>query len=207
MTLVAALDYLSVFIFALSGALAASRAQLDLVGFLFIACITGLGGGTVRDLVLSRGEIVWIAQPGILLPACGAAVLVFFLAHRVDSRRRALDWADAGALSVAVPAGVGVALGMGHGPAVVLIAGMLTGAVGGMIRDVICNEIPLVLRQGELYLSAAFAGALAALGAVWIGVPQGAALILCAAVTFLLRAGSLIFGWRLPVYRSRPPKG
>jgi len=206
MTLLAALDYLSVFVFALSGALAASRAQLDLVGFLFIACLTAVGGGTVRDLLLNRETVFWVANPAILAPACGAAAGVFFTAHLLESRRRALDWADAGALSVAVPAGVGVALNLGHGPAVVLIMGMATGALGGLMRDVVCNEVPLVLRQGELYLSAAFAGAAAALAGVALGLDQGPSLLACAAVTFGLRAGSMVFGWRLPVYRSRPPR-
>jgi len=206
MTLLLILDHLSVFVFALSGALAASRAQLDLVGFLFIACLTAVGGGTVRDLLLNREAVFWIANPAILAPACGAAVGVFFTAHLIESRRRALDWADAGALSVAVPAGVGVALNLGHGPAVVLIMGMVTGALGGLMRDVVCNEVPLVLRQGELYLSAAFAGAAAALSILALGLPQGWALIGCAGVTLALRAGSMVFGWRLPVYRGRPPR-
>lgn len=206
MTLLSVLDHLAVFIFALSGALAASRAQLDIVGFLFIACLTAVGGGTVRDLLLNRDAVFWVANPAILAPACGAAVGVFFTAHLIESRRRALDWADAGALAVAVPAGVGVAMGLGHGPAVVLIMGMATGALGGLMRDVVCNEVPLVLRQGELYLTAAFAGALAALAGVSAGLPQPAALMLCAAVTFLLRAGSMAFGWKLPVYRARPPR-
>lgn len=206
MTLLAVLDFTSVFIFALSGALAASRAQLDIVGFLFIACLTAVGGGTVRDLLLNREFVFWVANPAILAPACGAAVGVFFTAHLLESRRRALDWADAGALAVAVPAGVGVALNLGHGPAIVLIMGMATGALGGLMRDVVCNEVPLVLRQGELYLSAAFAGASAALIGVALGAPQPLALIACAAVTFLLRAGSMAFGWKLPVYRSRPPR-
>jgi uncharacterized membrane protein YeiH len=206
MTLLAVLDYTSVFIFALSGALAASRAQLDIVGFLFIACLTAVGGGTVRDLLLNREFVFWVANPAILAPACGAAVGVFFTAHLIESRRRALDWADAGALAVAVPAGVGVAMNLGHGPAVVLIMGMATGALGGLMRDVVCNEVPLVLRQGELYLSAAFAGASAALIAAALGAPQPLALLACAGVTFLLRAGSMAFGWKLPVYKPRPPR-
>ena len=206
MSLVAALDYLAVFIFALTGALAASRAQLDLVGFLFIASLTAVGGGTVRDLLLNRDMVFWIANPWYIGTACTAAVLVFFTAHRLESRRRALDWFDAGALAVAVAAGVGVALSLGHSPAVVLMMGMATGTFGGLMRDVVCNEVPMVLRQGELYLSAAFAGALTALGTVAITGATPPALLACAVVTFLLRAGSLIFGWRLPVYKPRPPR-
>lgn len=206
MTVIAALDYLSVFVFALSGALAASRAQLDLVGFLFIASLTAVGGGTLRDMMLNRDMIFWIANPWYIGMACSAAILVFFTAHRLESRRAALDWLDAGALSVAVPAGVAVAWSLGHGPAVVLIMGMVTGAMGGLMRDVVCNEVPLVLRQGELYLSAAFAGALSALVVMHFTGQHALALLACAAVAFLLRGGSLAFGWRLPVYKSRPPR-
>jgi len=206
MTLLVALDYLSVFVFALTGALAASRAQLDLVGFLFIASLTAVGGGTLRDVLLNRDTVFWVANPWYIGTACGAAIVVFFLAHLLESRRSALDWLDAGALSVAVPAGVGVAWSMGHGPAVVLIMGMITGAMGGLMRDVVCNEVPLVLRQGELYLTAAFAGALSAVGLAHFEASVPAALLTCAVVTFLLRSGSLAFGWRLPVYKSRPPR-
>lgn len=206
MSLVAALDYLAVFIFALTGALAASRAQLDLVGFLFIACLTAVGGGTVRDLLLNRDMVFWVANPWYIGTACTAALIVFFTAHRLESRRRALDWVDAGALAVAVSAGVGVALSLGHSPAIVVMMGMATGAFGGLMRDVVCNEVPMVLRRGELYLSAAFAGALSALAVVALTGATPPALFACAAVTFLLRAGSLAFGWRLPVYRPRPPR-
>ena len=206
MSLVVALDYLAVFIFALTGALAASRAQLDVVGFLFLASLTAVGGGTVRDLLLNRETVFWIANPWYIGTACTAAAIVFFTAHRLESRRRALDWFDAGALAVAVAAGVGVALSLGHGPAVVVMMGMATGAFGGLMRDVVCNEVPMVLRKGELYLSAAFAGALSALAVVALTGAAVPALLACAAVTFLLRAGSLVFGWRLPVYKPRPPR-
>lgn len=206
MSLLTALDYLSVFIFALTGALTASRAQLDLVGFMFIASLTAVGGGTVRDLLLNRDMVFWVANPWYIATACAAAVLVFFTAHFLESRRAAIDWFDAGALAVAVAAGVGVAWSTGHGPAIVLIMGMATGALGGLMRDVVCNEVPLVLRQGELYLSAAFAGALVALAVQYVSGQTGLALIACAAMTFALRSGAMVFGWRLPVYRSRPPK-
>lgn len=206
MSVLAALDYLSVFIFALTGALAASRAQLDLVGFLFIASLTAVGGGTTRDVLLNRDLVFWVTDPWYIGTACLAAVLVFFLAHKLENRRRALDWLDAGALSVAVSAGVGVAWSLGHGPAIVLIMGMITGSVGGMMRDVVCNEVPLVLRKGELYLSAAFAGALVAQGIHLFTDLDLMAYVACAVVTFLLRAGALVFGWSLPIYKDRPKR-
>ncbi|MCV2874024.1 trimeric intracellular cation channel family protein [Defluviimonas sp. WL0050] len=205
MTLLDFLDYASVFIFALTGALVASRAQLDIVGFAFLASLTAVGGGTVRDVVLDRNPVFWIAEPTYIGVAVVAAVLVFFTAHIFESRLKVLTWLDACALSVAVPAGTGVALLFNHHPAVALLMGVATGCLGGLMRDVVCNEVPLVLKQGELYVTAAFAGSGAALVAFQF-LPAGMALLICAAVTFTLRAGSLIFGWSLPVYRSRPPR-
>jgi uncharacterized membrane protein YeiH len=203
----ALLDYGSVLIFAITGALVASRAQLDLVGFAFIACLTALGGGTIRDLLLDRNPIFWIADPTYLAVGAGAALVVFFTAHLLESRMRALIWLDSLALAIAVSAGAGVALGLEQSPVVVILMGMITGCMGGLMRDVVVGEVPLVLRQGELYVTAAFTGAASAVLAVTVGLSVPLALLLCAAVTWVLRAGSLWFGWHLPVYRSTPPKG
>ncbi|MDF2140516.1 trimeric intracellular cation channel family protein [Paenirhodobacter sp. CAU 1674] len=202
----AILDYASVLIFALTGALVASRQQLDLVGFIFIAALTAVGGGTLRDLLLGRDPVFWVGRPDLIVLIAGAAIVVFFTAHLLESRYRALLWLDACALAVAVPAGVAVTMTLGHGPVIVLIMGVVTGSFGGLARDVVCNEVPLTLKQGELYLSCAFAGAAVALlvtAAGFVGLP---ALIACGAVTFALRAGSLRWGWKLPVYKPRPPR-
>lgn len=199
------LDAASVFVFALTGALAASRAQLDIVGFLFFAALTAVGGGTVRDLLLDRNPVFWIARPDILLVAATAAVLVYFTAHLVESRARWLAWLDAFALAIAVPAGLAVAFAQGVGGGVAMIMGVLTGTFGGLMRDVVANEVPMVLRQGELYVTAAAAGALAAVLAQNI-LPTAPTLIIAGLVTFALRAGSLAFGWSIPVYKTRPPR-
>jgi uncharacterized membrane protein YeiH len=180
MSALALLDYTSVFIFALTGALAASRAQLDIIGFAFLASLTAVGGGTLRDLLLDRNPVFWIAQPEHIAIACVAAGLIFFTAHLFESRARLLLWLDALAL--------------------------MTGTFGGLMRDVVANEVPMVLRQGELYVSAAFGGAIVALLSANV---SGAPLVVlgsCVLSTFVLRAGSIAFGWRLPVYRARPPK-
>lgn len=202
--LISGLDYASVAVFAITGALVASRSQLDIVGFIFIACLTAVGGGTVRYIILNR-EVFWVADPVMLAVASAAAVLVFITAPMLESRYRVLRWVDACALAVAVPAGVGVALAAGMGWPIVLVMGMVTGCMGGLMRDVVCNEVPLVLRQGELYVTCAFAGSLAAV-VTGSALGNDAGLLACAAVTFLLRAGSLALGWRLPVYKSRPPR-
>ena len=206
MSLTVLLDYAAVLVFALTGALVASRAQLDIVGFFFIACLTAVGGGTLRDVLLNRDTVFWVAEPAYIAIACAAALVVFFTAHLLESRYRALIWLDSLALAVAVPAGVGVAMGMAQPAAIVLIMGIVTGCLGGLMRDVVCNEVPLVLKQGELYATAAFAGAGAALIAHEAGASTGMALLACGVSTWVLRAGSLAFGWRLPVYKSRPPR-
>lgn len=206
MSALALLDYASVLVFALTGALVASRAQLDLVGFAFIACLTAVGGGTVRDLLLDRHPVFWVGQPDYILIAVGAAVLVFFTAHLVESRYSWLIWLDSFALSIAVAAGTGAALSLDQSGIIVVLMGVTTGCLGGLMRDVVCNEVPLVLKQGELYVSAAFAGAFSAVAATHLGVEGLPALALCATICWALRAGSLIFGWRLPVYKARPPR-
>ncbi|MFK7836057.1 MAG: trimeric intracellular cation channel family protein [Sulfitobacter sp.] len=206
MTLVALLDYGSVLIFAITGALVASRAQLDLVGFAFIASLTALGGGTIRDLLLDRNPIFWIANPTYLAVAAGAALVIFFTAHLLESRLRAVIWLDSFALAIAVAAGAAVALSLDQSGVIVILMGMITGCMGGLMRDVVVDEVPLVLKQGELYVTAAFAGAATAAVARHSGVETLPALIGCAGVTWVLRAGSLWFGWHLPVYKSTPPK-
>lgn len=206
MTWVALLDYGSVLVFALTGALVASRAQLDPIGFIFIAGLTAVGGGTVRDVLLDRNPVFWIGEPTYLAVATAAALIVFFTAHLLENRLKALVWLDSLALAIAVAAGAGVALNLGQPAPIVILMGVITGCMGGLMRDVVVGDVPVVLKQGELYVSAAFAGALAA----WIvrsyfglGLP---ALAICAGVTWALRAGSLAFGWRLPVYKARPPR-
>ncbi len=206
MTAVPVLDFAAVLVFAITGALVASRAQLDLVGFAFIACLTALGGGTLRDLLLDRNPIFWMAQPAYLGVACAAALVVFFTAHLLESRYRALIWLDSLALAVAVAAGAGVALSLGQNPVIVILMGMITGCMGGLMRDVVVGQVPLVLKQGELYVTAAFAGAAtAAIAHPYVPEPLYA-LAACAGMTWILRAGSLHFGWHLPVYKSTPPK-
>jgi uncharacterized membrane protein YeiH len=202
-----ALDLAAVFVFALTGGLVASRAQLDLVGFLFLACLTGIGGGTLRDLVLGRAPVFWVGSPHYLGVACLAAVLVFFTAHLLESRYRALLWIDALALSVATAAGVTIAREAGASWPIILVMGVATGTFGGMMRDVVANEIPMVLRQGELYVSACLGGAALGVLLLWLlPAAEAVSLLATAAATFALRAGSFLFGWRLPVYRPRPPR-
>ncbi|MFH5774035.1 trimeric intracellular cation channel family protein [Paracoccus sp. NGMCC 1.201697] len=200
------LDYASVLVFALTGALVASRAQLDIVGFFFFATLTGIGGGTLRDLLLGQDPVFWVQRPGLLILTSLASILVFFTAHLLESRYSVLLWLDALALAIAVPAGVGVAMDTGASPIVVVAMGVVTGTFGGLLRDVVGNELPLVLKQGELYVTATFGGAVVAVVLMEIGCPRIWALAACAVSVFGLRAGSMVLGWKLPTYRARPPR-
>jgi uncharacterized membrane protein YeiH len=207
MTVLTALDYAAVLVFALTGALAASRAQLDLIGFAFLASLTALGGGTVRDLLLDRNPVFWIADPAPLAIACAAAVLVFFTAHLLESRQTVLTWLDALALPIAVAAGVRAATETGQNVPIILIMGIATGCFGGLLRDIVANEVPLLIRTGKLYVTAALAGGGAAVISGALLPSEPLALIACIITCFTLRAGSLLYGWQMPVYKPRPPRG
>ncbi|MVO17690.1 trimeric intracellular cation channel family protein [Parasedimentitalea huanghaiensis] len=207
MSFLTLLDYASVLVFALTGALVASRAQLDIVGFAFVACLTAVGGGTIRDLLLDRHPVFWVEEPTYILLAVGAAVIVFFTAHRMESRQKWLIWLDSFALAIAVSAGTGAAISLDKSPVIVVMMGMATGSLGGLMRDVVCNEVPLVLKQGELYVTCTMAGAITAIGfSEFFGWPDFSALVACAVVCWTLRAGSILFGWHLTAYKSRPPR-
>ena len=206
MTLVDLLDHAAVLVFALTGALVASRAQLDIIGFAFLAILTGVGGGTVRDVLLDRNPVFWMADPTYLGVAVIAALVVFFTAHLFESRYRVMLWLDAAALAFAVAAGARIAEELGQSTTIIVVMGVVTGCLGGLLRDVVANEVPLVLKQGELYVTCAVAGAAVIAVASWFGTSALVTVLLSAGVTFALRAGSIAFGWRLPVYKSRPPR-
>ena len=206
MTILTALDYAAVLIFALTGALVASRAMLDIVGFAFLASLTAMGGGTVRDLLLDRNPVFWMADPTPIAISVGAAVLVFFTAHLLESRMAVITWLDALALPIAVAAGVRAASETGQSVPIILIMGITTGCFGGLLRDIVANEVPLLIRTGKLYVTAAFAGAAAYLVAGFFWPSDWLSLAACIVVCFTLRAGSLLYGWQMPVYKPRPPR-
>ncbi len=206
MTLISWIDHAAVLVFALTGALVASRAQLDIIGFAFLAILTGVGGGTVRDVLLDRNPVFWMTDPTYLGVAVIAVFVVFFTAHLFESRYKAILWLDAAALAFAVAAGANIATSLGQSAAIVVVMGTVTGCLGGLMRDVVANEVPLVLKQGELYVTCAVAGAAVVALAPFFGLGQTLTVLAAAGITFGLRAGSIAFGWRLPVYKSRPPR-
>jgi len=199
------LDLLGIAVFAASGALVASRKQMDIVGFVLIGVITGFGGGTVRDLLLGRTPIFWLKSPELPAIAAATAILVFFFAHRVESRFKALLWADAVGLALYAVLGAEIALIAGANPWAAVLLGAVTATAGGIIRDVVCNELPLILRK-EIYITAAMAAAAAYVVLRLAPLPRDIALTAGIALGFGLRGVALWRGWSLPPFRPKPAR-
>ena len=195
-----ALDLFGTAVFAVSGALAAGRRHMDLFGVLVIAAVTAVGGGTVRDLLLDRHPVFWIADLWYLGTISIAAFSTFLYTAAVRPPRSALPIADAFGLAIFTVVGAKVAIDGGVPTVIVVLMGAITGTVGGILRDVLCDETPLILRR-EIYATAALGG-----GAVYV-VLQGTSLPLpvatVAAVTsvFLTRLAALRWNLHLPSFR------
>ncbi|MFU0505930.1 trimeric intracellular cation channel family protein [Pseudaminobacter sp. NGMCC 1.201702] len=196
------LDYAGVAVFAATGALAASRKQLDIIGFLFLASATGIGGGTVRDLILGA-PVFWVQNPAYVLVCAGIAVLVFFSAHLVEYRYKLLLWLDAIGLSAYAAMGAAKGLAATGSPTVAIVTGMLTATFGGILRDLLAGE-PSVLLRPEIYVTAAMTGAAIFTLADLAGLPVFASALLAFAMAFFVRGGALRYGWTFPAYKSRP---
>ena len=196
------LDLCGVAVFAVSGALEAARKQLDIVGFLFVAAVTGIGGGTLRDVLLDRGPVFWVHEPIYLWVTSIAAVATFLIAPHIQRRAVALLWADALGMAVFCVLGARTALDAGAGSAVAVLMGTMTATLGGLIRDVVCTETPLLLKR-EIYATAAAAGAALLVASEALGLSVQLATGLGFALAFGVRALALGYGLSLPIYRPR----
>ena len=196
------LDYAGVAVFAATGALAASRKELDFIGFLFLAGVTGVGGGTVRDLVLGV-PVFWVANHDYLAVCAAMAAIVYFTAHLIESRYRLLLWLDAVGLAAYCVYGAWKGLVVTGSAPVAIVTGMLTATLGGILRDQIAGEPSVLLRQ-EIYVTAAMAGAAAFAVLAITGLPPLAAALVAFTIAFAIRAGAIRYGWSIPTYRSRP---
>ncbi len=196
------LDLLGVAVFAVSGALVASRKGMDIIGFAFLGTVTGIGGGTVRDLVLGQAPVFWVKEPMYLLVCIGASALTFAAAHIPRSRLVLLVWLDA--VGMALFAVLGAEKALAHGPVVAATMGVITAVMGGMIRDILGGESPVILRK-EIYATAALAGAVVYLLALLV-MPREPALLAGVAAGFVLRGLALRNRWSLPVHSPREPR-
>jgi uncharacterized membrane protein YeiH len=196
------LDYAGVAVFAATGALAASRKELDIIGFLFLAAITGVGGGTLRDLILGV-PVFWVPNHNYLTVCAAVALFVYFTAHKIESRYRLLLWLDAVGLAAYCVYGAWKGLLVTGSASIAIVTGMLTATFGGILRDLIAGE-PSVLMRQEVYVTAAMAGAVSFSLLHIAGVPPILAAAAGFAVAFAIRAGAIRYHWAIPTYRSRP---
>ena len=195
-------DYAGIAVFAATGALAASRKQIDIIGFLFFAGLTGVGGGTLRDLVLGV-PVFWIQNHDYLIVCCAVAVLVYFTSHLVESRYKLLLWLDAIGLAAYSVFGAWKGLVVTGSGLVAVVMGILTATFGGILRDQIAGE-PSVLMRREVYITAAMAGAVTFTVIYIAQLPLLVAALSGFLVALAIRGGAIRYGWSLPAYKARP---
>lgn len=196
------LDYAGVAVFAATGALAASRRQLDIIGFLFLANVTAIGGGTLRDVILNI-PVFWVGNHIYVLISVGVAVIIFFTAHLVESRYRLLIWLDAIGLAAFSVMGAAKGMAITGSPIIAIVMGVLTATFGGILRDLLVGD-PSVLLRPEIYVTAALAGAAAFTLLDVADVPSFVSAIAAFACAFAIRGGAIKFGWSFSPYRARP---
>ena len=193
------LDLFGIAVFAISGALLAAEKRQTVVTFFFFAVVTGVGGGTLRDLLIGA-PVFWVHTNATLL-ICIAAALATWLTSRQRFAGQALLWFDAAGLAAYATYGAAKAVGYGVAPVPAFAMGVLTACAGGIIRDVRAGE-PSILMRPELYVTAAALSAGLFVGLPYIGVPIPAAAIAAAVAGFALRGLAIARGWSLPPYRD-----
>lgn len=196
------LDFTGVAVFAATGALAASRKRLDLVGFVFLAAITGIGGGTLRDLLLGRLPVFWIENPAFIGVCALIAIVVFFSAHLIEYRYRLLLWLDAAGMAAYCVMGTTIALEFGISPYAAIVMGVLTATFGGIFRDILSAETSVILSD-EIYITAALLGSVSYVVLLSFGIEKTIAVIIAISLAFSLRAAALTLGWKTVRYKPR----
>lgn len=172
---------------------------MDLLGVVVIAIVTAVGGGTIRDVLLERHPVFWIREPVYLVVSIVAALATLVYTRRRRPPRNSLAVADAIGLGMFAIGGAQIAEPFGYGPVVTVLMGTITGVAGGVIRDVLSAEVPLILRKGELYATAAIAGIVAYLVLEWMRLPHPAPALIGMSTVVALRLAAILWGLELPV--------
>ena len=194
------IDLLGVAVFAISGALAAGRKRLDLLGVAVVSLATAIGGGTVRDLLLNRHPVFWIADPTALYVILAATAVMLLYVRWFTPPQQSLLVADGIGLAFYTIVGARIAEKAGFSPIIIVLMGAITGVGGGVIRDVLLNEVPLILRKSTIYATAAIAGALAYVTLVYLGTNRPLAALVGMAIIAALRFAAILFGLTLPIF-------
>jgi uncharacterized membrane protein YeiH len=189
--------------FALSGLLEAARKKLDLVGMAMVSGLAAFGGGTLRDILLDRRPFFWVENEiwvWILILICLGALL-FIRAQHLEPTARAMQWPDAIGLGAFTAGGTQLALNAGVPAIIAVIMGVLTAIFGGVLRDIVVNEIPKAFSDHIPYSVIAFTGGWVVVGLNLIGAEAFVAVAIGAVFTIVLRVLVLLLGWRLPTWK------
>jgi uncharacterized membrane protein YeiH len=196
--LVAWLDLAAVTVCAVTGVLAARSKQMDLIGITVIAVVSALGGGTIRDVLLGKLPVFWVDEPLGVVAAMVSGWLTFLLFARVRISSRAFQFPDALGLALFTVVGAEKSLSTGHGWLVSTLMGVITGVFGGVLRDMICREVPSVFTRSELYATASLAGSLAFVISRGAGLAPLSSVVMGLCVVIALRLAAMRWQWKLP---------
>jgi uncharacterized membrane protein YeiH len=196
-------DIIGTLAFALSGLIEAARKKLDIVGMAMVSGLAAFGGGTLRDILLDRRPFFWVENEiwvWILILICIGALL-FIRARHLEPTERAMQWPDAIGLGAFTAGGTQLALTAGVPAVISVIMGVLTAIFGGVLRDIVVNEIPKAFSDHIPYAVIAFTGGWVVVGLNLLNIDAFVAVAVGAIFTIVLRVLALLFGWRLPIWK------
>ena len=194
---------IGVLAFAMSGLLLAARKQLDVVGVVVLVFLTAFGGGTLRDVLLDRRPFFWVDNEGWVWAVMALAIIgpLILRQRHLEPTARAMQWPDAVGLGLFAASGTHIALELGQSPLVSTLMGVITAVFGGLIRDVLVNEIPWVISDYQLYSVIAFAGGLVVWGLGALGVAASVSVLVGALLITVVRMLAITLRWRLPGWK------
>jgi len=198
MTLLTLFDYCGTAVFAITGCLVAARRGVDIIGFIWLATVTAIGGGTLRDLIIGR-DVFWVMQPLYLYLCLAVGVVMFFIAHWIHRHMHLILWFDAVGLALFAVIGTQIALNAGMNIPVCITMGIITATMGGVFRDLLAGEATLIFRR-EIYVTAAVLSSVTFLGLTLGGLAETACVAIGVTAGFTLRAMALRYRLMLPGY-------
>ncbi|MEN9970146.1 MAG: hypothetical protein RLZZ229_354 [Actinomycetota bacterium] len=198
-----AFEIIGTLAFALSGLIEAARKKLDLVGMAIVTALAAFGGGTLRDILLDRRPFFWVQNSGwiwVILGLCALA-LFFMRARHIELTERSMQWPDALGLGIFAASGTQIAIAAGMSPIISVVMGVITPVFGGVLRDVVVNEIPRAFNDHQPYAVIAFAGGWLVVLLNYLNLGAFWAVSISAFVMIALRIAAIVLGWRLPTWR------